>query len=90
MFITLATNDGRTWGHRQQARTRPEQMLYVYRLEGGDGEWHSTAGSRVEYTDLTVGQYVFQARAVDRDLNYSDVPAEVLVRVHRPGPHRAG
>ena len=33
----------------------------------------------MEYTDLPHGDYVFQVKAVDRDLAYSARPAEVRV-----------
>ena len=65
-------------------KTHPDQMLYLYQLEGYDDEWHQTRETRVEYTDLPVGDYVFQVKAVDRDLNYSEAPAQVQVQVHLP------
>ena len=60
------------------------EMTYAYRLKGYEEEWQGTRGNRVEYTDLTRGKYTFQVKAVDRDLNYSEVPAEVRVSVHPP------
>jgi len=59
-------------------------MVYLVRLEGYDEDWRSTRERRVEYTDLPTGEYVFQVKAVDRDLNYSEVPAEVRVTIHPP------
>ena len=63
--------------------TRPDGMVYVYRLQGHDDEWRTTRTTQVEYTDLPTGDYVFQVKAVDRDFNYSE-PAEVRVSIHPP------
>ena len=65
-------------------KTRPDQMVYLYRLEGHDADWRQTRERRAAYEDLPVGRYVFQVQAVDRDLNYSEAPAEVRVAVHLP------
>ena len=65
-------------------KTRPDQMVYLYRLEGHDADWRQTRERRVAYEDLPVGEYVFQVQAVDRDLTYSEEPAEVQVVVHLP------
>ncbi|MBI2505208.1 MAG: SpoIIE family protein phosphatase [Candidatus Latescibacteria bacterium] len=64
--------------------TRQGQMAYAYQLTGYDKEWRWTREEKVEYTDLPSGEYVFQVKAVDRDLNYSADPATVQVRVHPP------
>ena len=63
--------------------TRPDAMFYVYRLQGYEDEWRPTRATEVEYTDLPRGDYIFQVKAVDRDLNYSD-PATVTLEVHPP------
>ena len=68
----------------QSFRTRPDQMVYLYRLEGYDSDWQQTRERRVEYANLAPGEYLFQVKAVDRDLNYSATPVEVQVRVHLP------
>ena len=65
-------------------RTRANQMVYVYQLEGYDANWRQTRERRVSYTDLPWREYVFQVKAVDRDLNYSEKPAQVFVTVHPP------
>ena len=62
--------------------TDSDRMAYVYRLEGYESDWRPTHERRVEYAGLPVGEYVFQVKAVDRDLNYSDRPAEVRVSIH--------
>ena len=58
--------------------------MYVYRLEGHEEGWKSTRERKVEFVDLPRGEYVFAVKAVDRDLNYSEKPAEVRVSVHAP------
>jgi ligand-binding sensor domain-containing protein len=66
--------------HALSFKTRPEAMVYRYRLEGYEEEWKNTHARRVEYHDLPLGEYTFQVRAVDRDLNYSE-PAEVHLKI---------
>ena len=52
--------------------TYPSDMLYIYRLKGYDLDWQpATREMQVHYRDLPPGDYTFQVRAVDRDLNYS-------------------
>lgn len=45
-------------------------MAYVYRLQGYDEDWRVTREERVEYAALPRGDYTFEVKAVDRDLNY--------------------
>jgi transcriptional regulator with GAF, ATPase, and Fis domain len=60
-------------------------MAYVVKLEGYDPDWQPAYTRQVEYRDLPLGEYTFQVKAVDRDLNYSE-PASVRVVVE-PDPH---
>ena len=54
--------------------THPLDMLYVYRMEGYDPDWQpATRKMRAHYRDLPPGEYTFQVRAIDRDLNYSEI-----------------
>ena len=54
--------------------THPRDMLYVYRLEGYDPDWQlATREMKAHYRDLPLGDYTFQVRAIDRDLNYSEM-----------------
>jgi transcriptional regulator with GAF, ATPase, and Fis domain len=57
----------------------------VCRLRGRDEDWTSIYSRQMTYHDLELGEYTFEVRAVDRDLNYSE-PATVQVRV-APDPH---
>ncbi|MEW6753602.1 MAG: sigma 54-interacting transcriptional regulator [Candidatus Latescibacterota bacterium] len=65
---------GRSW------TTRPDGLLYAYRLGGANAEWRVTRDRRVEYRDLATGDYTFEVKAVDRDLNCSE-PAAVRLRI---------
>ena len=60
--------------------TAPDQFIYVYRLRGVHEEWRATRQRRAEYRDLPMGAFIFQVRAVDKDLNYSE-PTEVRLTV---------
>ncbi|MBI2503195.1 MAG: response regulator, partial [Candidatus Latescibacteria bacterium] len=53
--------------------TRPDGMVYVCRLLGHEEEWRPCYERQVEYQNLPLGEYTFQVRAVDRDLNYSEI-----------------
>ena len=65
--------------------THPRDMLYVYRLKGYDSDWQpATRRMRAYYRDLPPGDYTFQVRAIDRDLNYSEI-AQVQISVE-PNP----
>jgi signal transduction histidine kinase/streptogramin lyase len=65
-------------------KAHADRMLYMYRLEGYQDEWRQTRANQVEYTDLPSGEYVFEVKAIDRDLNYSETPAAVRVQVRLP------
>ncbi len=65
--------------------THPHDMLYIYRLMGYDSDWQpATRKMRAHYRDLPPGDHTFQVRAIDRDLNYSEV-AQVQLSV-KPDP----
>ena len=69
--------------------THPRDMLYIYRLNGYDSDWQpATRKMRVHYRDVLPGEYTFQVRAVDRDLNYSEI-AQVKLSVE-PDPRIKG
>jgi signal transduction histidine kinase/ligand-binding sensor domain-containing protein/DNA-binding response OmpR family regulator len=65
-------------------KTRPEKVVYRYRLKGSGQDWQTTNTPRVEYPDIPRGSYVFEVIAVDRDLVYSEAPATVALTVHMP------
>ncbi|MCC7262542.1 MAG: PAS domain S-box protein, partial [Candidatus Latescibacteria bacterium] len=70
--------------HGISLKTRPEAMVYRYRLLGHDETWRNSHARRVEYQDLPPGEYTFQVQAVDRDLNYSGIAAVRLQVVPDP------
>lgn len=65
-------------------KTRPDLLVYRYRLRGFDREWRNTRLRSVDYSDLPRGDYTFEVQAVDRDLVYSTTPAELALQVHLP------
>ena len=59
--------------------THPRDMLYIYRLNGYDADWQpATRKMRAFYRGLPPGDYTFQVRAIDRDLNYSEIAQTCL------------
>jgi len=75
--------------HGKSLRTRPEAMVYRYRLTGNAQtpllhDWKNTKIERVEYLELSPGDYTFEVQAVDQHLVYSE-PATVTVTVE-PDP----
>ena len=53
--------------------THSRDMLYEYQLQGYDLDWcPATRALRACYQNLPPGDYTFQVRAIDRDLNYSE------------------
>jgi len=65
-------------------KTRPEAMVYRYRLKGYDADWQVTHNREVTYENLPTGDYAFEVVAVDRDLVYSERPATLSLTVHLP------
>ena len=84
--LAISSNTGLTVFefHGISFKTRPEVMVYRYRLKGYDQDWRNTHERRVEYRNLPRGNYTFEVVAVDRDLVYSEKPATVALRVHLP------
>ena len=66
--------------------TPPDRMVYAYRLQGCEEEWQTTRRTEVRYPDLPIGDYVFEVKAVDRDLNYSE--AATVDLTIEPDPYR--
>ncbi len=70
--------------HGMSFKTRPDGMVYRYRLKGYEQDWKTTRARRIEYQDLPQGTYTFELQAIDRDLGYSETPATVALTVHLP------
>jgi len=60
--------------------SRPDRLVYRYRLNGHDPDWRVTRKTSVDYLYLPLGEYTFEVQAVDVDLNYSE-PATVRLEV---------
>lgn len=60
-----------------------KKMQYEYRLTGLDSGWNNTENNIIEYPALPYGQFIFEARAIDRWGIPSD-PALHIVVLHQP------
>jgi len=59
--------------------TRKDGIKYFTQLVGVDDDWRKpTNEERVEYTNLSTGNYTFKMQAVDRFLNYSEIASLTL------------
>ena len=67
--------------HGVSFKTRPDALVFRYRLKGYDDDWRTTRARRVEYEGIAVGEYEFEVVAIDRDLVYSQVPATAALQV---------
>jgi len=66
-------------------KTKSDRIKYIYKLEGQDGEWNQATGeNRVRYENLEAGEYLFQVKAIDRDLNYSHAAQVKLTVIPDP------
>jgi DNA-binding NtrC family response regulator/ligand-binding sensor domain-containing protein len=62
-------------------RTTVGDLCYVYRLKGYDADWQApTRERRIAYAALPSGDYTFEVKGIDRDLNESE-PASVDLKV---------
>jgi len=59
-------------------------LVYRYRLDGYEDDWHQIRDRKVEYPQLKPGRYTFAVQAVDRDLNYSDTARVKLLVTEDP------
>jgi ligand-binding sensor domain-containing protein len=64
--------------HEGEQTTRKGRTL----LQESGGGWRMTREGRAVYAGLPAGEYLFEVKAVDRDLTYSEEPAQVRVIVH--------
>jgi len=69
--------------HARSFKTRPEALVYRYRLKGYEENWQNTNALRVEYQALPEGNYTFELKAVDRDLVYSE-PVRMTIEIVPP------
>jgi signal transduction histidine kinase/ligand-binding sensor domain-containing protein/CheY-like chemotaxis protein len=70
-------------------KTKFNRIKYIYKLEGRDADWSQATRERmVRYENIEPGEYLFQVRAIDRDLNYSDAAQVKLTVIPDPKNHR--
>jgi len=60
---------------------KTKKMRYNYILEGYDKDWKATWDEQVRYEDLPAGEYTFKVIAINRDMVYSEKPAELKIKV---------
>ncbi len=60
-------------------RTPPRDLLYRHRLQGLEDDWQQpTRATRAIYRELPPGDYTFEVKAIDRDLNESTLATIAL------------
>jgi signal transduction histidine kinase/ligand-binding sensor domain-containing protein len=63
--------------------TPTEELRFAYRVDGGKWSPHLRR-TLVVIRDLSVGEHVFEVRALDRDLNLDPTPATLQIEILRP------
>jgi len=70
-------------------KTKFDRIKYIYKLEGHDSDWsQATRERRARYENLEYGNYLFQVKAIDSALNYSDAVQVKLTIIPDPRNHR--
>jgi len=70
-------------------KTKFDRIKYIYKLDGFDTDWsQSTRVRRVSYEELKQGDYTFNVKAIDRDLNYSNIAQINLKIIADPRNHK--
>lgn len=68
--------------------TRRKKLLYFYRLN--DNEWSApTEETKINLLNLKSGNYTFEVKAIDKDMNIDPTPAKVSFFVAKPVWKRA-
>jgi ligand-binding sensor domain-containing protein len=57
----------------------PDELLYLYQLEGVDADWRQSRTATAVYPPLARGDYVLRAQVRDANMNYSQ---PVLITLH--------
>jgi len=64
---------------------KPEKIRYRYKMSGVDPDWVNSGNRHyVSYTNIAPGEYIFQAKATNRDGFYSDKLLSVKVTIKPP------
>ena len=74
--------------HGISFKTRPDAMMYSYRLIGLDNKWKLSNEPVAAFNKLLPGTYRFEVKAIDRDLGYS-TDAAVIDFVVAKDPSKA-
>ena len=56
-------------------------MKYAYRYRSANDAqmpWNVIENDFVELTDLSIGDFIFEVKAIDRDLNYSAIQRRLI------------
>jgi PAS domain S-box-containing protein len=62
-----------------------QSPLFQYKLDGAESDWSApTPFSRVNYANLSPGEYRFQARLAPRGDGAGEVPAQITFRILQP------
>jgi serine phosphatase RsbU (regulator of sigma subunit) len=65
--------------------SNPEQVTYMYKLDGFDVDWSEPTTSRTAiYSRLTDGDYTFQVKACNSDGNWTEEPLLLHIRIKKP------
>lgn len=62
----------------------PENVTYLYMLEGFDSDWMKSTSNKLTYTNLAPGEYTLKVKAVNGDGYGSDRAAELKIRINPP------
>ena len=62
----------------------PDELLYLYRIEGLDDGWRQSRSPTLTYPSLARGDYTFQAQVRDASMNYSPL-ATLQLHVRHSG-----
>lgn len=79
---TLTDSEVRIVFRGKDTLSLPDDLLYLYQLEGVDAGWRPTRTTTVSYPSLKRGDYVFRVQVRDANMNYSH-PITVTLRMRR-------
>ena len=70
--------------HLQGLTFKDNRTRFTYRLLGLDTNWHGSDFADVPYSNLSSGDYTFQAKAINADGVASVIPAEFSFTIKKP------
>ncbi len=78
----LTDSEVRILLHGKDTLSLPDELLYLYQLEGVDSGWRQNRTATAVYPSLERGDYVFRALVRDANMNYSQ-PITITLNVRR-------